>query len=136
MLLISSFLTTNLKPNVKVANYLGKLSCSNNCWAGETFTDSSRPGLELACPSSQMHTNQYTCLQKSVWDLKWMGYQLLYFNKLYCNTQISTDYPLNASWTVHWSPNWSVENWTIATWSIDTGEEGNVSKTKKLHRYA
>ena len=26
MLLISSFLTTNLKPNVKVANYLGKLA--------------------------------------------------------------------------------------------------------------
>ena len=26
MLLISSFLTTNLKPNVKVANYFGKLA--------------------------------------------------------------------------------------------------------------
>ena len=26
MLLISSFSTTNLKPNVKVANYLGKLA--------------------------------------------------------------------------------------------------------------
>ena len=26
MLLISSFLTTNLKPNAKVANYLGKLA--------------------------------------------------------------------------------------------------------------
>ena len=66
MLLISSFLTTNLKPNVKVANYLGKLAVTivEQGKRSQTVVDQDWSLHARAC--SQMHTNQYTCLQKSV----------------------------------------------------------------------
>ena len=66
MLLISSFLTTNLKPNVKVANYLGKLAVTIVEQGKRSQTGVDQDWIELACPSSQMHTKQYTCLQKSM----------------------------------------------------------------------
>ena len=66
MLLINSFLTINLKPNKKVANYLGKLAVTLVEQGKRSQTVVDQDWSLHACPSSQMHTNQYTCLQKSV----------------------------------------------------------------------